>query len=123
MNHKKSGRKLNRTSAHRKAMFNNMVSSLLEHERIKTTTPKAKELRKIADKLITLGKKGDLQARREAYKYLGNRDAVHRLFHEIAPRNAERNGGYTRILKIGNRYGDCAPMSLIELVERENATI
>ncbi|NQV47962.1 MAG: 50S ribosomal protein L17 [Rhodospirillaceae bacterium] len=114
-----SGRKLNRTSSHRKAMFANMVVSLLTHEQITTTLPKAKELRGIADKMITLGKRGDLHARRQASSYMRDDAAVAKLFSGLAERYKERPGGYTRVLKAGNRYGDCAPMAVIELVDRD----
>ncbi|MGN7611607.1 50S ribosomal protein L17 [Magnetococcales bacterium HHB-1] len=120
MRHRKSGRRLNRTTPHRKAMFRNMLHSLFEHERIRTTLPKAKELRKLADKMVTLGKRGDLHARRRALRMLPDTGIVHKLFTDIAERNKDRPGGYTRILKTGYRYGDCAPMSIIELVERED---
>lgn len=118
MRHRMSGRKLNRTSSHRKAMFSNMVVSLLDHEQITTTLPKAKELRRIADKMITLGKRGDLHARRQALSVIKDNDVVSKLFSELADRYKERNGGYTRVLKAGNRYGDMAPMAVIELVDR-----
>lgn len=119
MRHGMSGRKLNRTSSHRKAMFSNMVASLLEHEQITTTLPKAKELRRIADKMITLGKRGDLHARRQALSVIKDNDIVAKLFSSLAERYKERSGGYTRVLKAGNRYGDCAPMAVLELVERD----
>lgn len=119
MRHGMSGRKLNRTSSHRKAMFSNMVSSLLDHEQITTTLPKAKELRRIADKMITLGKRGDLHARRQALSVIKDTDIVSKLFGSLAERYKERNGGYTRVLKAGNRYGDCAPMAVLELVDRD----
>ena len=115
MRHRVSGRKLSRPTQHRELMFRNMVVSLITHERIKTTLPKAKELRSWADKIVTLGKKGDLAARRRAFDLLRDRDAVKKLFEEIAPRFKERQGGYTRIYKIGWRTGDAAPLSLIEL--------
>ncbi|MGX9366201.1 50S ribosomal protein L17 [Desulfoplanes sp. PS50] len=117
MRHKKSGRKLNRTMEHRKAMFRNMSRSLLVQERIRTTLPKAKELRKFVEPLITLALKNDLSARREAYKVLGNHQLVQKLFDEIGPRFAgQATGGYTRIVKFGQpRTGDNAPMALIEL--------
>ncbi|MBC8269278.1 MAG: 50S ribosomal protein L17 [Rhodospirillaceae bacterium] len=114
-----SGRKLNRTSSHRKAMFSNMVTSLLDHEQITTTLPKAKELRRIADKMITLGKRGDLHARRQALSVIKDAEIVGKLFSSLAERYKERNGGYTRVLKAGNRYGDCAPMAVLELVDRD----
>jgi large subunit ribosomal protein L17 len=108
------GRKLNRTSAHRKALFRNLVLALLEHERIKTTDAKAKELRRFADRMVTLGKRGDLAARRLAFNFMQSRDAVKKLFDEIAPRFKERNGGYTRVVKFGFRRGDAASLSIIE---------
>ena len=119
MRHRMSGRKLNRTSSHRKAMFSNMVVSLLDHEQITTTLPKAKELRRIADKMITLGKRGDLHARRQALSVIKDNEIVTKLFDGLAERYKERNGGYTRVLKAGNRYGDMAPMAVIELVDRD----
>ena len=119
MRHGMSGRKLNRTSSHRKAMFSNMVTSLLDHEQITTTLPKAKELRRIADKMITLGKRGDLHARRQALSVIKDTEVVGKLFSSLAERYKERNGGYTRVLKAGNRYGDCAPMAVLELVDRD----
>jgi large subunit ribosomal protein L17 len=115
MRHRVAGRKLSRHTQHRELMFRNMVVSLLTHERIKTTLPKAKELRSWADKIVTLGKKGDLAARRRAFDLLRDRDAVKKLFEEIAPRFKDRQGGYTRIYKTGWRPGDAAPLSLIEL--------
>jgi large subunit ribosomal protein L17 len=119
MRHGHGYRKLNRTAEHRKAMFANMSCSLIEHEQIKTTLPKAKELKRIADKLITLGKRGDLHARRLAAAQLRQDDAVKKLFETLGPRYAERQGGYTRVLKAGFRYGDMAPMAIIELVDRD----
>ena len=118
MRHLKDGRKLNRTGAHRKALFRNMVTSLLWHEHLHTTDAKAKELRSIADHMITLGKRGTLHARRQAASYIRSGEVVKKLFDEIAPRFRTRPGGYTRIVKIGPRRGDAAPMSLIELTER-----
>jgi len=118
MRHGHGYRKLNRTHEHRKAMFANMAASLIIHEQIKTTLPKAKELRRIIDKLITLGKRGDLHARRQALAAIKQEEAVKKLFAEIGPRYAERNGGYSRVLKAGFRYGDMAPMAFIELVDR-----
>src|SRR5712672_2108961 len=112
MRHLNSGRKLNRTSAHRKALFKNMVLALIRHERIKTTDPKAKELRRIADRMVTLGKQGDLAARRRAFAFMQSHDAVKKLFDEIAPRFKERNGGYTPVKKFGNRRGE-PPIVLI----------
>lgn len=121
MRHGSGYRKLNRTNDHRRAMFANMASSLIEHEQIKTTLPKAKELRRIVDKLITLGKRGDLHARRIAASELQQDAAVAKLFAALGPRYAERQGGYTRVLKAGFRYGDAAPMAIIELVDRDAA--
>lgn len=119
MRHRKSGRKLNRTSSHRKAMFANMAASLIEHEQITTTLPKAKELRPIVDKLVTLAKKGDLASRRLAISRVRDVAMVRKLFDTIAPRYEERNGGYTRVLKAGFRYGDSAPLAVIEFVDRD----
>lgn len=118
MRHLKSGRKLSRTSAHRKALMRNMVTSLLESEQITTTDAKAKELRRIADRMISLGKRGTLAARRQALAFVRKRAAVKKLFDEIATRFQDRPGGYTRIVKIGIRHGDAAPMSVIELTDR-----
>jgi large subunit ribosomal protein L17 len=119
MRHGNGYRKLNRTHEHRKAMFANMVSSLIEHEQIKTTLPKAKELKRIADKIITLGKRGDLHARRLAQSEIKQEAAVAKLFGTLGPRYKDRQGGYTRVLKAGFRYGDMAPMAIIELVDRD----
>ncbi|WP_295809126.1 50S ribosomal protein L17 [uncultured Nitratireductor sp.] len=119
MRHGKSGRKLNRTASHRKALFANMAASLIEHEQIVTTLPKAKELRPIVEKLVTLGKRGDLHARRQAVSAIRDESLVKRLFDTLAPRYAERNGGYTRIMKAGFRHGDNAPMAVIEFVDRD----
>lgn len=119
MRHRKAGRKLNRTSSHRKAMFANMAAALVKHEQIVTTLPKAKELRSVVDKLITLGKRGDLHARRQAIAQMRDQDMVRKLFDVLAERYEERNGGYTRVLKAGFRYGDSAPMAVIELVDRD----
>ncbi len=119
MRHRLSGRKLGRTSAHRKAMFGNMAAALVKHEQIKTTLPKAKELRPVVDKLITLGKRGDLHARRQALAVLHDRGLAEKLFTTLAERYATRPGGYTRVLKAGFRYGDSAPMAIIELVDRD----
>ena len=121
MRHRRKGRKLGRDASHRKALFSNMAGSLFEHGRIKTTEAKAKELRPIAEKLITLARKdpGDVAAQRQAVAYLRSKDSVHRLFHEVAPRFTERPGGYTRIVKLGPRLGDAAPMAYIELVDHE----
>lgn len=118
MRHRKSGRKLNRNSSHRKAMFRNMAVSLFEHELIKTTVPKAKELRKVAEPLITLAKVDSVANRRLAFSRLRSSDAVGKLFTEIGPRYVERPGGYLRILKIGLRTGDKAPMAMVELMDR-----
>ena len=118
MRHGMSGRKLNRTSSHRKAMFANMAVALLKHEQIKTTLPKARDLRRIVDKLITLGKRGDLHARRQANSVLRDDKITAKLFDELATRYESRPGGYTRVLKAGFRHGDMAPMAYIELVER-----
>ena len=119
MRHGNSNRKLNRTHEHRKAMFANMVCSLIEHEQIQTTLPKAKELKKIIDKYITLGKKGSLHSRRMAISRLRQNSAVTKLFEILAPRYKKRNGGYTRVLKAGFRYGDAAPLAVIELIDRD----
>ncbi len=121
MRHRKSGRHLNRTSAHRKAMFANMAASLFEHEIIKTTVPKAKELRRVAEPLITLAKEDTVANRRLAFDRLRSKAAVGKLFSELGPRFLERPGGYTRILKAGFRAGDSAPIAYIELVGREMA--
>ena len=118
MRHRHGLRKLNRTSSHRQAMFRNMASALLQHEVIKTTLPKAKELRRVVEPLITLGKKPSLANRRLAFNRLRDRDMVVKLFNELGPRYASRNGGYLRILKYGFRDGDNAPMALVELVDR-----
>ncbi|RDD61657.1 50S ribosomal protein L17 [Ferruginivarius sediminum] len=119
MRHAKSGRKLNRTAEHRKAMFANMATALIKHEQIVTTLPKAKELRRVTEKLITLGKRGDLHARRLAASRLGDEAMAKKLFEVLGPRYKERPGGYTRVLKAGFRYGDAAPMAVIELVDRD----
>ena len=118
MRHRKSGRHLNRDSSHRKSMFRNMACSLLEHEVIKTTVPKAKELRKVAEPLITLAKLDSVANRRLAFSRTGNKGVVSKLFTELGPRYQDRAGGYTRILKCGFRAGDSAPMALVELVDR-----
>jgi len=118
MRHNKSGRKLNRNSSHRKAMFSNMANSLFDHEIIKTTLPKAKELRRVAEPLITLAKEDSVANRRSAFSKLRDKEMVGKLFAELAPRYKERPGGYTRILKCGFRSGDAAPMAYIELVDR-----
>ncbi|NAZ35858.1 50S ribosomal protein L17 [Rubellimicrobium sp. CFH 75288] len=119
MYHGNGRRKLNRTHEHRQAMFANMAGSLIEHEQIKTTLPKAKELKRVIDKLITLGKRGDLHARRLAAARLKEERHVAKLFAVLGPRYAERAGGYCRVLKAGFRYGDMAPMAIIELVDRD----
>ncbi len=119
MRHGAGYRKLNRTHEHRKAMFANMAGSLIEHEQIKTTLPKAKDLKRIVDKLITLGKRGDLHARRQAAAALKQDIHVAKLFETLGPRYQDRTGGYTRVLKAGFRYGDMAPMAIIELVDRD----
>ena len=119
MRHGNSGRKLNRTSSHRKAMFANMAASLIEHEQIVTTVPKAKEIRPYVEKLVTLGKKGDLGSRRLAISRTRDEAAVRKLFATLAPRYAERNGGYIRIMRAGFRYGDNAPMAVVEFVDRD----
>ena len=119
MRHGKAGRKLNRTSTHRRALFANMASALIKHEQIVTTLPKAKELRRVVDQLITLGKRGDLHARRQAFARIRDEEMVAKLFATLGPRYAERPGGYTRVLKAGYRFGDSAPMAVIELVDRD----
>jgi large subunit ribosomal protein L17 len=119
MRHKVSKRKLNRTSSHRKALLANMAVALIKHEQIKTTLPKAKELAPYVEKLITLGKKGDLTARRRLYSIIPEKNWGAKVFDILAERYKERNGGYTRIMKAGFRYGDSAPMAVIELVDRD----
>jgi large subunit ribosomal protein L17 len=121
MRHRKSGRKLGRTSAHRSALLRNLVTALLEHERIETTDAKAKELRRVADRMITLGKRGDLHARRQALAVVRSREVTSKLFGTLAERYRTRPGGYTRILKLRTRVGDAAPISMIELVDRDVA--
>ncbi|MCJ7603992.1 MAG: 50S ribosomal protein L17 [Desulfobulbaceae bacterium] len=121
MRHRKSGRRLGRTTPHRKAMVRNMVTSLLEHERIVTTTPKAKEVRKIADKMITLAKRGDLHARRQALAFIRDSNVVAKLFDKLRAEYQDRQGGYTRIIQTGNRNGDAAPMAILELVNYQQA--
>ncbi|WP_029013628.1 50S ribosomal protein L17 [Niveispirillum irakense] len=121
MRHGMSGRKFSRTTSHRLAMFSNMANALIKHEQIKTTLPKAKDLRPIVEKLITLGKKGGLSAKRQAYAELRDNAVVDKLFTVIAERYKDRNGGYTRVLKAGFRYGDNAPMAVIEFVDRDLA--
>lgn len=119
MRHNKSGRRLGRKTSHREAMFRNMVTSLLSHEKITTTDAKAKEIRSVAEKMITLGKRGDLHSVRLAASFIREKSVVSKLFTTIAPRYKERSGGYTRIIKLGTRHGDAAPLSMIELVEEE----
>jgi len=119
MKHRLKGKKLNRTSSHRKALFKNMAQAIIKHEQIITTLPKAKTMKPIVDKLITLGKKGDLHARRQAFAKLRDDGIVAKLFDKLATRYADRNGGYTRVLKAGYRYGDAAAMAVIELVDRD----
>jgi len=121
MRHGNSGRKLNRTASHRKAMFANMAASLITHEQIVTTLPKAKEIRPIVERLVTLGKRGDLHARRQAISAVRDVPQVGKLFDTLAPRYAERNGGYIRIMKAGFRHGDNAAMAVIEFVDRDVA--
>jgi large subunit ribosomal protein L17 len=121
MRHRLKGRKLNRTSSHRKATLANMAVALLVHEQIKTTLPKAKELRRFADRIITMGKRGNLHARRRAATALGDDRTVAKLFDTLAERYRERQGGYTRVLRAGYRYGDSAPMAIIELVGRDES--
>jgi len=118
MRHRKNGRKLGRTAAHRKALLRNMVTSLLDHERIQTTDAKAKELRGVAERMITLGKRGDLHARRQAAAVIRDKEVTAKVFGELADRYRERPGGYTRVIKAGHRAGDAAPLSIIELVDR-----
>ena len=120
MRHRKTGRKLNRTPSHRKALLRNMVTDLLEHEEMVTTLPKAKELRPYAEKLITLGKRESLHARRRALAVIRRKSVVAKLFDDLAPRYAKRSGGYTRIIKLGNRKGDAAPLAMIELVGEDS---
>jgi len=119
MRHNKSGRRLGRKTSHREAMFRNMVTSLFSHEKITTTDAKAKEIRSVAEKMITLGKRGDLHSIRLAASFIREKSVVSKLFSTIAPRYKERPGGYTRIIKLGTRNGDAAPLSMIELVEEE----
>ena len=120
MRHRMSGRKLNRTSSHRKAMFGNLAAALIKHEQIKTTLPKAKELRSIVDRLITLGKRGNLHARRIALSRLhGDKKVADKLFRVLAERYSDRAGGYTRVIKAGFRHGDSAPMAIVELIDRD----
>ena len=119
MKHRIKGKKLNRTSSHRKALFKNMAQAIIKHEQIITTLPKAKTMKPIVDKLITLGKNGTLHARRQAFSKLRDDSIVSKLFGTLATRYAERNGGYTRVLKAGYRYGDAAAMAILELVDRD----
>ena len=119
MRHRQAGRKLNRTSSHRKSLFKNMAQALIKHEQIVTTLPKAKELKRVIEKLITLGKKSSLHARRLAFNQIRDKEMVTKLFATLAPRYIERSGGYSRVLKAGFRYGDSAPMAVIELVDRD----
>ena len=119
MRHRNSGRKLNRSPSHRRAMFRNMATALLKHEQIKTTLPKAKELRPVVERMITLGKRGSLHSRRQALSFLQDEAIVRKLFDGLAERYEDRAGGYTRVLKAGFRYGDSAPMAYIELVDRD----
>jgi large subunit ribosomal protein L17 len=116
MRHRKAVKKLGKTSSHRRAMFRNLVTSLFKHEKIVTTDAKAKELRRVADKMITLGKRGTLHARRQALSYIRDREVAQKVFEDLSSRYADRAGGYTRIIKLGNRVGDNAPLSQIELV-------
>jgi large subunit ribosomal protein L17 len=119
MRHRNAGRKLNRTATHRSALFASLATALIKHEQIATTLPKAKELRRVADRLITLAKRGDLHARRLAFSRIRDEAMVAKLFGTLGPRYADRPGGYTRVLKAGFRYGDSAPMAVIELVDRD----
>ena len=119
MRHGKAGRRFNRSSSHRQAMLANMAVSLLRHEQIVTTLPKAKELRPVVEKLITLGKRGDLHARRQVISQIGDKAVAAKLFDALADRYRDRNGGYTRVLKAGCRHGDAAPVGVIELVDRD----
>ena len=119
MRHRKKGRKLNRTASHRKAMFANMAAALIKHEQIITTLPKAKEMKRIIDRLITLGKRGDLHARRQAFARLRDEAMVKKLFDVIAERYKDRSGGYSRVMRAGYRFGDNAPRAVIELVDRD----
>jgi large subunit ribosomal protein L17 len=119
MRHRNQGRKLNRTATHRSALFASLATALIKHEQIVTTLPKAKDLRRVAERLITLAKKGDLHARRLAFSRIRDEAMVAKLFNTLGPRYAERPGGYTRVLKAGFRYGDSAPMAVIELVDRD----
>src|SRR5882762_9963044 len=122
MRHQNLGRKLNRSASHRRALWRNLLLALIRHERIRTTDAKAKELRRIADRMVTLGKQGDLAARRRAFAALQSHTAVKKLFDEIAPRFKDRNGGYTRVIKFGHRRGDAAMLSIIEFTGNEEQT-
>lgn len=117
MRHRNAGRRLGRNSSHRDAMLRNMVTSVLDQERIVTTVPKAKEARRVVEQMITLGKRGDLHARRQALAYIRSKDIVAKLFDQLSTQYAERKGGYTRIIRTGTRIGDAAPMAILELVE------
>jgi large subunit ribosomal protein L17 len=119
MRHHRSGKKLGRDSAHRKALYSNLASALIEHGRIRTTEAKAKAVRPIAEQMITLGRRGDVHARRQALAFLRSQDVVHKLFSDVGPRFADRAGGYSRIVKIGPRPGDAAPMAYLELVDHQ----
>lgn len=122
MRHKKAGKRLGRTASHKKAMIRNMVTSLLAHERIVTTVPKAKEVRRVADKMITLGKRGGLHARRQALSFIRDKDVVAKLFDSLKDEYMDRNGGYTRIIRTGQRQGDAAHMAILELVNYSEET-
>jgi large subunit ribosomal protein L17 len=117
MRHQRAGKKLGRDAAHRKALYSNLAGALIEHGRIKTTEAKAKAVRPVAEKMITLGRRGDIHARRQALAYLRSQEVVHKLFSEVAPRFADRPGGYSRIVKLGPRQGDAAPMAYLEFVD------
>ena len=117
MRHHRAGRKLGRDAAHRKALYANLTASLIEHGRIKTTVAKAKEVRSVAEEMITLGRRGDVPARRQALKFLRSQDVVHKLFSDVGPRFSDRPGGYSRIVKLGPRQGDAAEMAYLELVD------
>ena len=123
MRHRKAGRRLGRTSSHRDAMMRNMVTSLLDQERIVTTVAKAKEARRITDQMITLGKRGDLHARRQAMAYIRSKSVVAKLFDQLSNQYSERNGGYTRIIRTGTRLGDAAPMAILELVDFKEESV
>ena len=122
MRHRIAGRKLGRTSSHREAMLRNMVTSLLDQERIVTTVPKAKEARRVAERMITLGKRGDLHARRQALAFIRSKEIVAKLFDQLSPQYSERQGGYTRIVRTGTRLGDAAPMAILELVDYQETS-